>query len=1261
MRLLALCLCLVAVMTGLARATETENLNFRVLPAPGPVTVDGAVTDWDLSGSIFACGDVENHRNKFGVWFAAMYDAKNLYLLARWNDDTPLNNPGSTAGNFGWDGDCLQVRVVSDFGASNETASVFNCWRGIDGRDVVERDSKGRTKNSPKGDDVKSAGAQQAFQVYANGQGYVQEIAIPWALITADGKPRQAGDRLVLTIEPNFTAGPTNGRMSIKDIFRPGVSLDRVFTFQNKRIWGEATLEPAGQVPLRPVRLSDGREFPVHLEKGVPVADWAKLTATAERAGFKSVRFVMPDDGDVSMQIVDGTGAIVRQLLTADFFKQGPQEVWWDGLTMGSFRQPGEPVPAGAYTWRAIWHKGIGIRLRGWACNAGQAPWDGPNLGDNWGGDMGSPCTVATDSTNMYLGWNGSEAGKALVVTDLDGIVQWRHKRGGFGGAQLVTIDAGIAYVLDSQDNSLYCLKTANGTYVPWPGTLSASLPVTNLWPVGVAGPAQPAGMDAHQGKLYLAADLSTNGFIAVIDLKTGAFVKAIPVPSPTALKVVSDELLAVVSAGTRVLEVNLATGKIRPVIEGLQNATGLAINPAGEFYVGTREPDHQVKVFGADGKFIRSIGKPGGRPLLGPWQAAGMRNIAGIGLDPKGQLWVTESTSYPRRISVWNASTGQLVRELFGPTHYGASGGAIHPRDPNVMVGEGCEWRLDPKTGQAACVGVFDVSGQGFLGGNSFARFCTGKNHRDYLAVLNSGSGTTVIYERLAPGRYVARSTITADPKAKTTRFWADVNGDGQVQETEVVTLPRALTLGGYYDWSMYLNVDLTLFGGEGFLPVTQFTACGAPVYDPAHFQSLTNFPAGVPALDNSLVLTPAYRCYETASGKLLWSYGDQWQGVHGSHNAPPPQPGLLRGTFGAVGCVKVPVAGYVWALNSNVGEWHLLTQDGYYLARLFEPDPLKYEFPKAGPGAVLDRVPCGMGGEDFGGSMVQGTDGKIYIEAGKTALWNAELTGLDRIQKLKGGAVEIAAGDVRTAQTFREQQLQASAGVRRCGVKRLTPVFSGNLSTDFKGVSILSFQKLADAGVRVACAWDDQTLSVAWEVKDNTPWVNGASDPAMIYLSGDTVDLQLGTATNASPERSEAVAGDLRLSIGNVQGTPTAVLYRKVVAAGSPKKPKSFSSGVVKDYRMDFVDVIAEAKIKVSVNPGKGYVVEAAIPLSALGLVPSAGLKLRGDFGVTHGDPAGQRTRLRTYWANQHTGIVDDAVYELMIEPKFWGELIF
>jgi len=45
---------------------------------------------------------------------------------------------------------------------------------------------------------------------------------------------------------------------------------------------------------------------------------------------------------------------------------------------------------------------------------------------------------------------------------------------------------------------------------------------------------------------------------------------------------------------------------------------------------------------------------------------------------------------------------------------------------------------------------------------------------------------------------------------------------------------------------------------------------------------------------------------------------------------------------------------------------------------------------------------------------------------------------------------------------------------------------------------------------------------------------------------------------------------------------------------------------------------------------------------------------------MGATYGDPAGTRTRLRNYWSNQETGIVDDAVYELMMKPKNWGEIV-
>ncbi len=167
----------------------------------------------------------------------------------------------------------------------------------------------------------------------------------------------------------------------------------------------------------------------------------------------------------------------------------------------------------------------------------------------------------------------------------------------------------------------------------------------------------------------------------------------------------------------------------------------------------------------------------------------------------------------------------------------------------------------------------------------------------------------------------------------------------------------------------------------------------------------------------------------------------------------------------------------------------------------------------------------------------------------------------------------------------------------------------------------------------------------------------MNGANTPEEMYVSGDTVDFQLGTNPSADRNRTEPALGDLRLSIGNFGGTPTAMLYRRVARQ---RQPKIFNSGVFKNYEMQYVGQVTGAKIKVAMRD-KGYTVEAAIPLSAFELQPTATLKLTGDFGVTYGDPAGQRTRLRVYWSNQQTGIVDDAVAELMMNPKNWGELNF
>ena len=1275
--LTAIALVLALAALPAARATETENLNMQVLPAPGKVVVDGKFDDWDLTGGIFACSDAENLRDQYSQWFHVMYDSQNLYVLARWKDPTPLNNPG-VKGDHGFAGDCLQFRTVTTDAAGKERTAHWTCWKLRDGGDLMDA-TYGQRLNEGNIPDAKSQGAQQAFAVDADGKGYVQELAVPWSLLTADKQPLKPGARMVMTVEPNFTAGMF-GRITMKDLFKPGVQIDRVFTFQGPGCWGYATLEKTGKLKPRSIRLSDGREFAVTMEAGLPVVNWTGLIQSKELPGFKPLRFAMPFDGYVSLNLFAPDGTVARQLLTCAFFAKGEHEVKWDGLTTPYWRTPGEPVKAGDYTWKAIAHKGIGLRLRGWACNGGSAPWDS-TLTSNWGGDHGVPISCTTDGEKVYLGWTGAEAGKALLACDLQGQVQWKHTHGGMGGAEVVAVDGGIVYV-DKWASLIYRLDAKTGNYSSWKGKDSPDLPIKALFEAtakekGAKVPERIEGMDARGGKVYISVPMGV-GFLAVLDGATGAIQKLIDLEKPGFIRAVNDELVYVVQDRRNVVAVNPQTGAVKPVLTGLDGVGGVTAGEQGRLYVSVQGKVQQVQVYTAEGKPAGEIGRKGGRSALGPWVQDGVLNPAGLVVDKEGNLWVAEANETPKRFSVWQARAGAgkkegaFLKEFFGPTHYGASGGAINPRDPNVMAGEGCEWRIDPKTGRDVCLGTFENSIHGA------ALYAEGSNGKLYLVTMQAGvfgrkETRLTIRERLGDAKFALRgSIVVADPAEKKTVFWADANGDEQQQPDELATHPAALTMTGYLGWSLNMNSDLTLYANDpqskvGLqFKVADFTKCGAPRYDVAGARKIAGFGGGALSTPDNRKLVAVsgtyFECYDTADGRLLWKYPNTFHGVHGSHAAPPPEVGLIRGAFGLVGNALLPKpVGGIWAINGNIGEWHMLTEDGFYLTRLFQGDGFKTQWPDlAVPGAILDNVPPGLGGEDFGGSMRQGADGKVYIQAGKTGLWNVEVTGLDTIQEVPGGKVAMGADDVKTARTFREKQFQAAEGNKKYAVRKARVAFSGNLDADFKGFQEAekpAFEKQPGSRVRVAMARDDANLYVGWEVQDDTPWVNGADAPEFMYARGDTVDLQLGTDPAADAKRGEPVKGDLRLSIGNFQGQPTAVVYRKVA---DEKKPKTFSSGVVKEYVMDSVVVLAEAKVSVKVD-GKRYVVEAAIPLAALGLKLTDGLALRGDFGATHGDKSGNDTALRTHWNNQATGIVNDEVFELRMEPANWGELTF
>lgn len=1270
--ILVACLLLASSWIANANATETENLNIRILPTPGKMVIDGKTDDWDLSGGVFVCSDVENLRDKMGVWIHTLYDADNLYVLARWIDETPMSNPGSIAGSFGWNGDSLQLRIIADPQRGDPLPICWvTAWRDRNGKDIIDLDFP--NENHERLKDAKTRGAQQAFLANAMGpsqtKGYVQEMSLPWKTLIADGITPKPGGRINFSVEANFNTS-SDFRISMKDVFRPGVTPDRVFTFTADRCWGFATFAARGRVEPQKLRLADRREFEVTMKDGVPLINWQGLYKNENMDGFAKIDLDLPQDGYVSLNIKNVEGRVVRQLLTARFMTRGKHEILWDGLTNMSHLKPGDVVAAGHYTWEAIYHSSLGLRMVGWADNSGRAPFDSP--GGNWGGDHGMPGAVTTDGKQVFLGWNGSEAGQAVVCTDLDGNVRWRHKHGGFGGASHLAVGGGVVYVNDGHEDVIYRLDANKGAYSTWKGKDTAVLPIGS----------DVAGLDVADGKL----NLSQGTGIRVLDAQTGDELETISVEEPGDVEAAADGSIYVLSAGKQVLRLT-DEGTQNPVVTGLKDARGLAIGRDGEIYVGLLAPNHQVQVFAPDGTPIRTVGGRGGRQL-GLWEQDCLYAINGLRVDQRDTLWVAERDDRPKRFSCWNSETGSFVKEFFGPTAYGALGGAISPEDPLVMVGSGCEWRLDPETGRARCVGLFH------RGVMSNSRFGQSPHGRLYVAIAEGwihGYSPVSIYERTGPGQYALRTRFEAIGDKKNdqgraighisgARIWSDANNDLQEQPEEVQQY--SIDLGGWLSgWYMSMTQSMIFYGGLYRIEPTGWTACGAPLYDLAKAKRMPvpddilrrggmGSQRGCGSQDGKLIVYNGHYgknhsdfvCYDVSSGKLKWTYPNNYVGVHGGHNAPPPQTGMIRGAYDIVGTGKLPEPiGDIFVIGTDKGEWHILTGEGYYLGRLFEGDPLKIRWPeRATAGAIMDTCPPGMGSEDFGGSMIVTRNGQLYLQAGKTAYVNVKVVGLDTVRALKGGSLEVKESDIVLANRCREKLLQASVGTRQTTVKTQSVRFTGNLRKDFATSDLLTFEKNQAGRIDAALAYDKTSLYLGWQVRDDTPWVNGADDPVAMYARGDTVDFQIGTDPNADPKRGQAVLGDLRLSIGNFQGKPTAVVYRRIA---NEKKPRTFFSGVIRDgYEMQSVVVLQDARIKVQVDAADNrYTVEAAIPLTSLGLSIARGLKLKGDIGATHGDRVGTDTVLRTHWNNQATGIVADEVFELKMEPKNWGQLVF
>lgn len=1274
-----------------ASAAQTDTFGLHAVPVPGKIVIDGDLTDWDLSGESMMCYDVESLLDVYSAKVALMYDAENLYVSIHWKDSTPMGNrhdPRYEA-HKAWAGDSLQLRIKTD------RISHVTAWYFAQEKKPGFHLDHGKDLNTPFGGGGEALfhqegwkmerGVETAYRTDTDGKGYVQEMKMPWALL-AD-KKYAAGEKFQLGVELLWGQGdwPTH---RYADNFKEGES-GREFFFSNHKVWGDVILEAKGGLKL-------------------PEPSWVKAQSNGEPTGPLAIEYDLSKAGKVTLAINDAKGQRVRSLVAAQSRKAGKNIEMWDGLD-----DAGKPVLPGDYTFQALTHDGIHLNYALSFANPGTPSWGTDDGRGAFYGDHTAPQAAAAGGKFVALATPMGEAGKHLIATDLDGQRLWGlGNRVAFDGGRIALATDGTTLWVATEGKQalIYRVTIADGRYAPW-DILQKDKDGHEFKPVDLIVSEQPGMIAAKAAanlraiavhKDVLAAAFARENAVRRYHPVTGALLSSITIAAPQSLAFTPQGALLILSEG-RVLITN-EKGDIRPfTAQTHAEAWGLATGPDGLVYLSVRGAEQNVKVFSADGKPLREIGLRGGRPQHGKFIAGAMRNPAGIAIDSRNHLWVTEETNNPKRTSVWNTGSGALIKDLSGTTSY-AGTGTVNPFNPSMGFSDDTVYRLDWKTG--ASEPIYSVGKSGNPDDlfppsvHNLTSRVVQKNGLLYVYTTDSARGASEVQCTLFDGkewRSAAHTGVVVQGKDiqgpfakyqhpffagydKQRYSWADENGDGLVQPGElqfanVEIDGKTVELRSFY-WGQLPDTDGTIThmtkGRQELVqfPVSGFTKAGAPKYDvskPRFIRPDRDIIGGgngegqiIGGSNGRIYINQNPLILVEQSGHVVGGYPNPHISVHGSHQAKAARPGYLIGPSSFLGVIqmgdeKKNEAGEIFCLNGNLGENYLFTHDGLFIQSLFKDTRGYAENPsRAERGMPLDAISAG--GESFGGNFIRTVEGKTYLTNGATDARVIEVTDLESIRRFSGKFIYTPA-QFAEAQTLLSQKLAETSAPKTFTVPRGTATVDGKPAEwpallDDKQPAMEVQENLRQRYARILARYDEQNLYLAYRVfAPRSAMKNVGQDDRLLFKTGDAVDLMIG------PDGAKDGAGNLRLLMTIKDGkTPIAVLNVKKAPGAAASEKFDFSS----PWRsITFDRVVTVRSVRMASAPTQGgYIVEASIPWSDLGFTPKSGLRLKADVGVLFGD-GGTQTVSRQYWSNKATGLVNDVPGEADLEPKAWGTL--
>ncbi len=1104
-----------------------------------------------------------------------------------------------------------------------------------------------------------------------------------------------------------------------------------------RRVWlGELmALESIGTAPIESVRVV------------------AAARASAPNPPIP-VKFTLDRPGYVTLVIERPDGVRVRNLVSETFFPAGENTAWWDGTDdlgrdieaarHGIYHIPDRFVEPGEYRVRGLVHDKIKPVYEFSVYTTGYPPWDTADHTGAWLANHSPPSAAVfvppaqspTGEPAVYLGSYVSEGPDGLAWVDLDG-----RKRGGkrwIGGiwtaAPYLARDAGAKAVAGVRvyAASMWLTNKDSGACELRLNALTAGddKPVL-IKPIDpIAGPVEdktaPVDGAAHIGGLaandgVIVVSLPTRNRLLFVRASDGQVLGLAKVTAPRGLAFDASGRLLVLS-GRQLLRFDLTEDPARlgagtPVVStGLEEPVALVLDETGRIFVSDRGASHQVKIFTADGRPGGVIGLPGA-PKAGPYEPLRLHNPAGIAIDSKRQLWVTEEDYLPKRVSVWTLD-GKLVRAFYGPGKYGG-GGALDPQDKNRFYygeeGHGAmEFTLDWAKGSYALSRVYyrPAKGDMKLAFRSAGpeRVLNHEGRRYFTNAYNSsptaGESTAFLFiDRDGIARPVAAmGRANSWDLLKEDRFrplwpegidlasnrpyqnlaffiWNDLNDDAQAQPDEV-----AIAKGDGNGVTVQEDLSFCIARLDGkalrFRPVA-ISQRGVPRYELARSEVLATgvqHPAssggnqvlvdndGWAALTLGIDPFSAYSFSGARGGVAKWSYPNLWPGLHASHEAPmPDHPGQLIGPTRLLGGLMKSKAGPIWAVNSNHGCFYVFTSDGLFVTTVFEDmrQGTRWHMPYAKRGMSLEGLT--MHDENFWPTITQLADGTVYlIDGNRSSL--VRIDGLDTLRRLPDASLVLSKGDLEKG---RAHLLQAEAarqkaegqGMLSVAGRRVAPAVDGNVE-DWAGAGWVDIDKRGESAyfnsgtkpydVTGAVAVAAGRLYAAWRTGDAKLPDNSGEMPIAPFKTGGALELMIGANPNADPARGQPVPGDARLLVAVVNGKPRALLYRAVVPGTADSAKVPFSS----PWRTITFDRVDDVTADVEFA-GAGGNFEISVSLSLLQLRPAAGMIIKGDIGILRGQ-AGQTTA-RIYWANKATGITADVPSEAMLTPGLWGKWEF